>query len=162
MKKRIYAVLLVVVLLVLCLAGCGKKKEKNLEGTCAEILDKVYANADFDQEFRDSMEYYESFTIDEENAEYIIGTADVKYTDSICSVPLMNATPYQCILLRVAEGQDMGQVKKTIEENADPRKWICVQAESTIVDNIGDMVLFIMAEKPIADAVEQSFKALAE
>ena len=146
----------------MCLSACGKKKEQNLEGTCAEILDKVYANAEFTPEFRESLEYFEAVAIDAENAEYMIGTNDVKYTDSIFSAPMMNAIAYQCILLRVAEGQDMEQVKKNIEEHADPGKWICVQAESTIVDNIGDVVLFIMADKQTADAVASSFRALAE
>lgn len=162
MKRKFCAILLLMGLLLMCLTACGKKKQQNLEGTCAEILDKVYANAELTPEFRESLEYFEAVTIDAESAEYLIGTADIKYTDSIFSAPMMNAVAYQCILLRVAQGQDMEQVKKTIEEHADPGKWICVQAESTIVENIGDVVLFIMADQQTADAVAASFKSLAE
>ena len=44
------------------------------------------------------------------------------------------------------------QAKKLLEENADPAKWICVEAESVVVENVGDVILFIMADKDVADA----------
>lgn len=148
-------------ILLIGLTGCGKK-EKNLEGTCAEILDKVYENADLDADFREAMQYFETTAIDAESAEYLIGTTEVSYSDSVFSAPMMNAVAYQCILLRVAEGQDIEQAKATIEEHADPAKWICVEAEKTIVENVGDVILFIMADEPTATAVADAFMALGE
>ncbi len=60
------------------------------------------------------------------------------------------------VLLRVSEDQDIEAAKKLLEENADPAKWICVEAESVVVENVGDVILFIMADKDVADAAKRS------
>ena len=49
-----------------------------------------------------------------------------------------------------------------IEANADPRKWICVEAESKIVDYSGDVVILIMTGADSAEAIHAAFTALAE
>ena len=52
---------------------------------------------------------------------------------------MMSSIAYQCVLLRVSEDQDIEAAKKLLEENADPAKWICVEAESVVVENVGDV-----------------------
>lgn len=148
----------------LLLAACGKsdKKEASLTGSLAEIMDSLYENADLPQEFRDSLADYSTGEIPADSAEYLIGTADVAYDESYFSVPLMNVIPYQCILLRLPEGADVEAAKQTIMDHADPRKWICVEAESTIVENVGNVVLFIMGDSQITNAMQSAFLALGE
>lgn len=80
--------------------------------------------------------------------------------DSVYSAPMMSSIAYQCVLLRVSEDQDIEAAKKLLEENADPAKWICVEAESVVVENVGDVILFIMADKDVADAAKEAFLAL--
>ena len=52
--------------------------------------------------------------------------------------------------------------KKLLMDNANPRKWVCVEAESVVVENVGDVILYIMADQATADAVKASFLALGE
>ena len=40
----------------------------------------------------------------------------------------MSSIAYQCVLLRVSEDQDIEAAKKLLEENANPKKWVCVEA----------------------------------
>ncbi len=164
MKKFFKTLLLM--MLTASLTGCGssatEETSPNLEGSLSEILETVYANADFDQEFRDSMANFDTGEIPDDSAEYMIGTTEVEYTESLYSIPMINVTPYQCILLRLPEGADPEAAKQTLQEHADPRKWVCVEAESVITENVGDVVLFIMADADIAEAVRDSFLALGQ
>lgn len=163
MRKRMMACCLTLVLALAVFAGCGKEQQAaNLEGSCEEILTKVYENAKLDDETREAMEYYQTTPIDETTAEYLLGTADVKYAEAVVSAPMMNAVAYQCVILRVAEGEDVEAAKKLLMDNADPRKWVCVESESVVVENVGDVILYIMADQTTADAVKTSFLALGE
>ena len=98
--------------------------------------------------------------LEQAEEEYILGTTEIDYTDSVYSAPMMSSIAYQCVLLRVSEDQDIEAAKKLLEENADPAKWICVEAESVVVENVGDVILFIMADKDVADAAKEAFLAL--
>lgn len=165
--KRMLKILSVTLLAVTMLAGCKSEGSmdggsKNLAESCAEILDKVYDNAKVDQDLRDSFESFEKSTIEPANAENILGTADISYTDSVFSAPMMSSIAYQCVLLRVEEGQDIEEAKALLKEKADPRKWVCVEAESVVVENVGDVILYIMASEKDASAIKESFLALKE
>lgn len=150
----------------LLLVSCGKKDAEEtsskLVGPLSEVMDSLYENAELSQDFRDSLADYDSGEIPSESAEYLIGTTDVAYDESFYSMPLMNVVPYQCILLRLPEGTDMETAKQTLVDHADPRKWVCVEAESVIVENVGDVVLFVMADSQTANALQAAFLALGE
>ncbi len=161
MFKRNWVVLSLIVTALL-LTACGKadKKETEPAGSLEEIMESLYKNADLPQDFRDSLDNYSTGEIPAESAEYLIGTTDVAYEESYFSVPMMNVVPYQCILLRLPEGADMDAAKQTLSDHADPRKWICVEAESVIVENVGDVVLFIMGDSQVTNAMQEAFLAL--
>jgi len=134
-----------------------------MEKPLSELLDTIYENADFDDpEFRDYLKDYVKEEIPAESAEYIIGTTEVEYTESIYSAPQVNVVPYQCILLRLPEDADVEAAKQTLSEHADPIKWVCVEADSVVIENIGNVVLFIMADTGTAEAVRDAFLALNE
>lgn len=168
MKK--IAALLAIAVMTVSLAGCGSRNETEnqqteeasakLTGTCAEILTQVYEQAELSDDFREAMEYYEMAEIPEDAKEYLLGTADVDYVDSVYSVPMMNAVAYQCILLRVSENQDVEEAKQILADSADPAKWVCVEAESVVVENVGDVILFLMCDSEKADAIKEAFMNL--
>lgn len=162
--KRIIILSLIAVSLFLVSCGKADKEETSpkLVGSLSEIMDSVYENADLSQDFRDAMTGFDSGEIPAESAEYLIGTTDVAYDESFYSVPMMNAVPYQCILLRLPEGADVEAAKQTLADNADPRKWICVEAESVIVENVGDVVLFVMGDSQTTNALQTAFLALGK
>lgn len=148
--------------LISCGKAGGEESSSNLVAPLSEIMDSLYENADLSQDFKDSLADFDSGEIPSESSEYLIGTAEIEYTESFYSVPLMNVVPYQCILLRMPEGADMEAAKQTIADHADPRKWICVEAESVIVENVGDVILFVMGDSQTTNALQTAFLTLGE
>ena len=153
MKRKIAWILLAA--MTLSIAACGNKT-----GDPVDILDEIYKTAKTDDDYFSYTDDFENVEITEAEEEYILGTTEIDYTDSVYSAPMMSSIAYQCVLLRVSEDQDIEAAKKLLEENADPAKWICVEAESVVVENVGDVILFIMADKDVADAAKEAFLAL--
>ena len=58
------------------------------------------------------------------------------------------------------EGADIEDAKTKIKDSVDPRKWICVEAETVKVVNRGDVILLIMASFDNAKNVEEAFNKL--
>ena len=97
-----------------------------------------------------------------ENIQGYLGDTDVKFTEGISSAPMMSSIPYELVLLKLDENADVDAVKSTIKENANPRKWVCVEAEEVIVESIDNTVLFLMANKTEATPIKNAFMSLAE
>lgn len=161
MKKWISLVFVTV--LALSLVACGSKKsDVKLEGSVSDILGQVYENAELDPGLVEAMQYFDQGEITPELAETVLGTDDVEFTEGVYSMPMMSAQAYQCVLLRLPEGADIEEAKQTLLDNADPRKWVCVEAESVIVENVGDVVLFLMSDSATGEAIKTSFLALGK
>ena len=75
---------------------------------------------------------------------------------------MMNAKPYELILLRLDENADVEAVKAQIKENANPAKWVCVVAEEVVVENIDNIVLFLMTNESEATSIKEAFMNLAQ
>lgn len=159
--KRCPALLLAAALGIFALTGCGAEGNtesgSKLDGSCQELLEKVYENAEFEAEQREAMKDYVMTDIPAESAEYVIGTAGIDYVDAVCSAPQINAVAYQCILLRMEEGADVEAAKQQIADGADPAKWVCVEAESVVVESRDDLILFVMADAKSAEAIRTAF-----
>lgn len=165
MKKRMVMRLTTVfMIMTVFVAGCGNTKQQTakLEGSCEEILTLVYENAKLDSDFREAMNYYQTTVIDESSKEYILGTDEVDYTDSVYSAPMMSSIAYQCVILRLEPDEDAEAAKKLLLDSADTNKWVCVEAESVVVENIGDVVLYVMADNDTANAIKTAFLALGD
>ena len=63
--------------------------------------------------------------------------------------------------MRLPDGADVSGIAKQVKDNADPRKWICVEAEKVIVKTKGDLVLLVMSDTATADAIAANFDALS-
>ena len=63
------------------------------------------------------------------------------------------------VLVRVPVDK-AGEVAETMREKADPRKWICVEAEKTVVDRCGGTILLVMSSGETANSILTNFKAL--
>ncbi len=163
-KRNIAAAVILSFLISILFTGCGKKEIDNvsLEGSCHNILSQLYATADVDDTVREALENYVAMEIPDENQEYLLGTTEIEFTDSVASVPMVNVDPYQCVLLRVKDPDKVDEAKQLLSDNADPRKWVCVEAESVIIENVGDVILYIMAEQKTAEAVRNAFLALQQ
>lgn len=165
-KMKAVILLLCMMCAVFCTA-CGNAKTNDnaqgaaIEGELTDIMAQIYAEADLDSETKAAVQEYVSDTLTAENEQAILGTDGVKYTEGIYSVPMISSIAYQCVLLRVAP-EDVESVKEQLKANADVNKWVCVSAETVLVESVGDLVLFIMSDQNTAYALSASFQALGK
>lgn len=161
MKK--IALMLAAVLAVLLFAACGTSApssasaaDANLEGTLEEIMEKLYEGIPEDQ-----LPMLANTPITEETAEYTVGVTADTFKEGLASDAMINAVAHSVCLLRAESAEAAEELAKQVEEKADPRKWICVEAEEKIVDRIGDVVVLIMTSAENAEKIDANFKALA-
>ena len=163
MKKKLIAMIMAMTFGTSMLAGCGGTAETvRLEGSCADIMNQVYETAELDADLKEAMNYYETITVNDENEGYILGTDEVDYIDSAYSAPMMSSVAYQCVVLRLEPDEDVTLAKQELIDHADPIKWVCVEAEAVVVENVGDVILYVMADQQTADAIKTAFLALGD
>ena len=164
MKKRLLALCL-----FFCAAwtlyGCSGNKDSNaatsngpIEGTLAEIMERVYEGIGEDE----LPMYVENQPITAENIAAYIGTDDIPWEEAIASESMVGSTAHSVVLIRMqptASTEDIEKAKETIKSSADPRKWICVEAEHVYVESKGDLVILIMSGD-IADTLKTNFENL--
>ena len=135
------------------LTGCG---EKQVEGTLEEIMTKVYADVPEDE--RPMM--LTNTEVTEENVENYLGTKDIEYEEALASESAVGSIAHSVVLIRMKDGADIEEAKKKIEENANPRKWICVEADDVVVKNKGNLIILIMSSSNYIEKIENSFDNL--
>lgn len=160
-KRTAVFTLVMISLAGLVCTACGDKKEASdsPEGSLTEIMASLYANADLDEGFRENLDSYETVEITDDLETYILGTDEITYTEGVVSMPMMSSMAYQCVLLRVDE-TDVESAKQLLKDNADPDKWVCVSAETTLIESRGDVIFFIMSAKEEAYAMNTAFQNL--
>lgn len=84
-----------------------------------------------------------------------------KGAQAVTADALIGSIAHSVVLMRLPDGSDVSGIAKSIKDNADPRKWICVEAEKVIVKTKGDLVLLVMSTTDIADAIAANFDALS-
>lgn len=149
MKK----IVLSFVLLVLCLGvtGCG---EKNIEGSLTDIMSKVYEG--IPEEELPMM--VENIPLNDENFK-MYSFIDMDYKEAIASESMTGSIAHSVVLVRFQSASDAEKAKEEMKKNADPRKWICVEAEHVYVESKGDLVILIMSND-LADKLKDNFVAL--
>lgn len=135
------------------LTGCG---EKQVEGTLEEIMTKVYADVPEDE--RPMM--LTNTEVTEENVENYLGTKDIEYEEALASESAVGSIAHSVVLVRMKDGANIEEAKKKIEENANPRKWICVEADDVVVKNKGNLIILIMSSSNYTQKIENSFDNL--
>lgn len=153
MKKIICAICLLGVALLI--SGCGNK---NIEGTLPEIMEKLYAGVK--EEEMPMMT--ENVELNDEKLKgyfYEGSNVNIKYKEAIASESMVGSMAHTVVLFRLENSSDAEKVVKEIEENANPRKWICVEAEHTYVLSKGDLVVLIMSND-LAPIIKENFENL--
>jgi len=92
--------------------------------------------------------------IDTEGVEYYLGTKDVSFKEALVSEPMIGSIPHSVVLVRLNDAKDADAAVTKIKENANPRKWICVEASNVVVKSKGDLVILIMSDTEITPAEE--------
>lgn len=150
MKKLLY--LLGVITFCFMLSGCA---EKNIEGTLPEIMDRLYEGIDEENlpmaltttELTDDI--FENFAF----------TNKIKYKEAVVSESMTGSIAHSVVLIRLENASDSDDAVKEIKDNANPRKWICVEAENVYVLSKGDLVVLIMSGEN-ANTIKKNFENL--
>lgn len=142
----------------LLFAACGKKEEgsNQLEGSLTDIMAGLYEKADLSEDFRAGMDSFETYELTEDLEVSILGTNEIDYTEGVASIPMISPNAYQCVLLRVEENS-VDTVKQQLKDNADLNKWVCVSAETMLIESRGNVIFFIMGDNDTAYAMNDAF-----
>ena len=147
--KRIIAFALAALLCVSLFACCANKKA-SLEGTPAEIIEKIYAQKSVE---------FAPMTISPDDPDYgsmwdwfyYTGLADgSKIKEAAVSEPMIGSIAFSMVVLRVNEGEDAKAVAQEMKDNINTRKWMCVEAGDLQVVGYGDVVMLIMVDEGFA------------
>ncbi|MCI8540686.1 MAG: hypothetical protein HFE68_06530 [Erysipelotrichaceae bacterium] len=171
MKKRLFALCLCLGF-VWMLGGCSNQSDDTntkepgttdpgakVEGELADIMAKLYEGIKEDE----MPMYVENQPITTENVQGYIGTSDIEWEEAIASESMVGSTPHSVVLIRMkdsATASDIEAAKEKIKSSADPRKWICVEAEHVYVESKGNLIVLIMSND-IADTIKANFEQLS-
>lgn len=144
--------------MLLLFAGCGSKEDGSgqLEGSLTDIMAGLYEKADLSEDFRAGMDSFETYELTEDLEVSILGTDEIDYTEGVASIPMISPNAYQCVLLRVEENS-VDTVKQQLKDNADLNKWVCVSAETMLIESRGNVIFFIMGDNDTAYAMNNAF-----
>lgn len=155
-KSRLLSILMIVSILCTACGSEGKTSDQ-LEGSLSDIMTGIYENADLSEDFREGLNNFETLELTEDFEMSVLGTDEVSYTEGVVSMPMMSSVAYQCVLLRVPE-DDVETAKQQIKDNADLDKWVCVSAETMLVESRGDVIFFVMGDNDVAYALNSAFQ----
>lgn len=92
--------------------------------------------------------------------EYLVGVAPMEGAYAVASAPMIGSIAHEVVLVELPEGTDVAAVAAEMEGNMDPRKWICVEAESCWVKTSGNYVVKVMSSSDMSAAIEANFNTV--
>ena len=167
MKKL--CLLLAAAMLAATFAACGASSSApassavsssgvaHVDGTLEELMEKVYEGI-----AEDEMPMVGNTELTADNSVYYTGVESTEYTEGLASEAMIGSIAHSVVLLRAEDEAAAETLKEDVKANVDPRKWICVEAEEFITDNIGDLVILIMSDGTLAPKLHENFLALAQ
>ncbi len=146
-KKKIALIIVAVVVVIAAVVAAVVllKPEANVEGTLEEIMTKVYAGIPTD-ELPGSLANMPVDASDPDTVAYYLGTSEVSFKEALACEPMMSSQPHSVVLVRLNDAKDAETVVAKIKENANPRKWFCVEAKNVVVESKGDLVVLMMVD----------------
>ncbi len=94
---------------------------------------------------------------DEESFEFYTFVPYVKGAEAYISEPMMGSFAHSVVLVRLPEGENAESFASKVRANADPRKWICVEAEAVKVSTKGNLVLLVMSSEDRVNKITSKF-----
>ncbi len=156
--KTSFIYVLIAAVFLCCACGAVKEEEAQLEGNLVDIIDGIYESAELSEDFRSGLSNFETFELTEEIEVSLLGTDEIDYTEGAASIPMISPNAFQMVLLRVEEGT-VDTVKQQLKDNADLNKWICVSAETMLIESRGNVIFFVMGDNDTAYALNSAFQA---
>ena len=156
--KKILGTIIIIASLFVCLTGCSND---NLKYTTLEIVEKVYEG--FGQDELPMLEKTDMKTMIDNlmfTLENDLGIKELNYEEATVSQPKMGSIAHSVVVIKLKDGEDAEKVTAEIKEKINPRKWICVEAEQVYVENRGNTIIAVMADKKSADKIIENFRNL--
>ena len=154
--KKILGTILIIGCLFLTLTGCSND---NLNYTTKEIADKVYEGFKENElpviEKNDMKTLIESELFSLEND---LGITELNYEEATVSQPNIGSIAHSVVVIKLKDGEDVTAKVEEIKTNINPRKWFCVEAEQVYVENRGNIIIAVMADKTTADKIIENFR----
>ncbi len=157
----IIAVIVVVAVVLIKKVNTPKSNFGEIENAEAlsAIIDSVYSTIEL--ELPALMTQIVDVT-DADAVAYITGLADPSQVEYVvASEPMMSSQAYSFVLVKVKDGVSADEVAKTMCDNIDQRKWICVTAEKVYTTSSGDVACLIMSAEDVALPIYENFKQKA-
>lgn len=156
--------IIVVIAIAVTVIAINSKPKTNLEPiTSSEdltaLVDKIYEGLEIEMPMVGTQEID---VTDNDAVKYTTGLENANDIEYIVeSMPMMMAQPYSLVLAKVKNGVNIEEVAKTMNENIDARKWVCVSAEKVYTTTSGDVICLVMSREDVAKPVYEKFKTLA-
>ena len=143
----------------------GNETENNNEAVNVEInsaddltafVDTIYAG---NENLFPSLMSQAVDVSDKDSVSYMTGLEngdDLEYL--VVSEPMMSSQAYSLVIAKVKDGVDADAIAKTMSENIDMRKWICVSAEVLYATSTEDLAFLVMSSEEMAKPVYDAFK----
>ncbi len=78
------------------------------------------------------------------------GNAEITgFKEGVMFAPMIGSIAFVGYVFELEEGTDGAAFVQTLKDNADPRWNICVEAEETVVEQVGNKVFFVMCPKSL-------------
>ena len=151
--KKIVSIILVIMTLFM-FTGCSSK-EANLTYTPTEIVEKMYEG--FGEDELPSIGNKELIT---EELEYNLGLTELDFVEGTVSEPMIGSIAHSVVVVRVKEGVDVAKTVEDIKAKVNPRKWVCVEAETVLVESKGDIIVLVMSNNDTATRMMENFKKI--
>ena len=167
--KLIIAIVVVAIIAVLAVTIVlmnNSKAKTNLKSInkaedLSALIEKIYEGQDGTM-IPSTVQTQVIDTTDEEAVKYTTGLDNVNDIEFVAvSEPMITSQAYSLILVKVKDGVNANEVAKTMSENIDTRKWICVSAEQLYATSSGNVVCVVMTNAETAKLVYERFKTLA-
>lgn len=162
--KKFIKILSICLVALLITTGCMNKTKKvssstEVKGTLSELMPKLYEGI--------SQENLPmglgDVEVTKDLLEGFVGVADLEYESILASESMVGSIAHSVVLIRLKDNatkKEISDVVATIEENANPKKWICVQAETKYVINRGNLILLVMTDNAKAEQIKTNFNNL--
>ena len=124
--------------------------EKKPSPSADAVLNRILSNVDTPG--------YELVPINEENFEYFMFTDYIEGAKGYSADALISSTAHSVCLIELPAGTNASEVAAKIKRNADPRKWVCVEAEAVEVAVKDNMVLLVMSDSNTTSQIISNFK----
>ena len=80
--------------------------------------------------------------------------------EAVVSEAMVGSIAHSVVVFKCGAGVDVNAIASQVQANANPRKWICVEAEKTAVVVKGSYILLVMSNTVAADAIIANFNSL--